>query len=286
VWEGWKAGSMAFRAFHTPAFPRLVLGRVWVATEGLFQHRESTLNVEGSCEKGSLKSILGPEHMKARCLIPGVVLAALALAAPALWAQDGLGGAIARLGTTRGFLHEPFEQRLAAADFDKDQKPDGAVLVDTGQFDGQKTFRIELHVSAGNDSDLTFESNDLAPAISTLDVNQDGAPDIVVEEAFTHKRLYVWLNDGHGTFRKARTEDFPSTGRDGPYEFNAPSLAQDCPALYLPSKLGSELSIARAAAPSLDSCASGQQVRPITSAAQTRADEPNPSRGPPSLPSL
>ena len=224
--------------------------------------------------------------MRARSLYLRIVLAALALAVPPLWAQDGIGGAILRLEDTRGLPHQPFEQRLAAADLDKDEKPDGAVLIDTGQSHGQRAYRIELHVTAGNDSDLTFESNDSAPAISALDVNQDGAPDIVVEEAFTHKRLYVWLNDGHGTFRKARIEDFPSTGRDGPYEFEAPSLAQDCPALYLPSKLGSELVIARAGAPSLDSSTSGQSVRPLVSARLTQADEPNPSRGPPSLLSL
>ncbi len=224
--------------------------------------------------------------MKARCLIPGFVFAVLSLAAPPLSAQDGLGGAISRLEITKSFLHQPFEQKLAAADFDNDQKPDGAVIVDTGQFDGQKIFRIELHVTAGNNIDLTFESNNLAPAISALDVNQDGAPDIVVEESFTHKRLYVWLNDGHGAFRKARTEDFPSTGRDGPYQFKAPSLAQDSPALYLPSKLGSELSIARAAAPSFDSLADGRQIRPVAPAFQTKADAPNPTRGPPSFLSL
>ena len=224
--------------------------------------------------------------MKMRSLYLRFVLAAFTLAVPHLLAQDGIGGAIVRFGDTRGLLDQPFEQRLAAADFDKDQKPDGAVLVDTGPFDGQKTFRIELHVTGGNDSDLTFESSDLAPAISALDVNQDGAPDIVVEEAFTHKRLYVWLNDGHGAFRKARIEDFPSTGRDGPYEFKAPSLAQDNPALYQPSKLGSELAIARAAGPFRDSSTSGQPVRLLVSARRMQADKPNPSRGPPSLLSL
>lgn len=224
--------------------------------------------------------------MKARSLYLRFVLAALALAAPSLWAQDGLQGAISRLGATSSLLNEPFEQRLAAADFDDDQKPDGAVLVNTGQFDGQKIFRIELHVTAGNDSDLTFESNDSAPAISALDVNQDGALDIVVEEAFTHKRLYVWLNDGHGAFRKARIEEFPYMGRDGPYQVKAPSLAQECPALYLPSKLGSELSIARAAAPSFGSLAAGRHLRPVSPAFQTQNDAPNPTRGPPAFLSL
>ncbi len=224
--------------------------------------------------------------MKARCLISGFVLATLSLAMPSLWAQDGMGGALSRLGVTRSLLNGGFEQRLAAADFDNDQKPDGAVLVDTGQFDGRKTFRIELHVTAGNDSDLTFESNDFAPAISALDVNQDGAPDIVVEESFTHKLLYVWLNDGRGAFRKARTEDFPSAGRDGPYQVKAPPLGQDSPALYLPSKLGSELSIAKAAAPLFGSLAAGRHLRPVSPAFQTQTDAPNPTRGPPSFLSL
>jgi hypothetical protein len=224
--------------------------------------------------------------MKARSLILRFVLAALALTAPSLWAQDGLDGALSRLGATTNLLHEPFGQRLVAADFDNDQKPDGAVLLDSGQFQGQKTFRIEFHVTARNDSELSFESNEPALSISALDVNQDGAPDIVVEQSFTHKRLHVWLNDGHGSFRNVRIEDFPSADRESPYQFKAPSLAQDFPTLYLPSKLGSELAIVRAAAPPFGSSTSGQHIRPIASARQTRADEPNPSRGPPSLLSL
>src|ERR1019366_1617741 len=246
----------------------------------------STPNVRGSCEEVKFESILGPEHMKARSPILRFVLVVLALTAPSLWAQDGLGGALSRLGATTDLLHEPFEQRLAAADFDNDQKPDGAVLLDTGHFQGQKTFRIELHVTARNNSELSFESNEPALAITSSDINHDGAPDIVVEQTFTHKRLHVWLNDGHGSFHKARIEDFPSTDGESPFQFKAPSLAQDLPTLCLPSKLGSEPAIVRAAAPSFGSSTSGQHIRPIASTRQTRADEPNPSRGPPSLLSL
>jgi len=243
-------------------------------------------DVEEPCEEAPLKSILGPEHMKARSRYLRFVLAALVLAVPSLRAQDGLGGAMARLDTSGCLLHDQFEQRLVAADFDNDKKPDGAVLLDAGQFHGHKTFRIELHVTAGNDTEFSFESSEPALAISTSDVNQDGAPDIVVEQAFTHKRLHVWLNDGHGSFNKARVEDFPSTGRDGPYQLKGPSLGQDCPALCLPSKLGSELAVVRAAAPSVVSSTSGRHIRPIASVAHSRADAPIPSRGPPSLLSL
>ena len=224
--------------------------------------------------------------MKARPLILRFVLAALALTAPSLWAQDGLGGALSRLGATRSLLHGPFEQRLVAADFDNDQKPDGAVLLNTGQFDGQKIFRIELHVTTGNDTEFSFESSEPGLAIATLDVNQDGAPDIVVEQTLSHKRLHVWLNDGRGSFRKARVEDFPSSGSEGPYQVGAPSSGQECPALCLPSKLGPELAVAKGAVPSFGSSISGQHVRPIESAVQARANALNPSRGPPSFLSL
>ena len=224
--------------------------------------------------------------MKARSLILRFVLVVLALTAPSLWAQDGLDGALSRLKATRSLFHEPFDQRLVAADFDNDQKPDGAVLLNTGQFHGQKTFRIELHVTAGNDTEFSFESSEPALAITSLDVNQDGAPDIVVEQALTHKRLHVWLNDGRGSFSKARAEDFPSSGRESPYQIGAPSLGQECPALYLPFKLGPELVVAKCAVPSFGSSVSGQLTRPIDSAVQTRANALNSSRGPPSFLSL
>jgi hypothetical protein len=224
--------------------------------------------------------------MNMRTFISRSVLAALALIAPSLWAQDGLVGALSRLGATASLLHEPFEQKLVAADFDHDQKPDAAVLLDTGQFHGQKTFRIELHVTARNNSELCFESDEPALAITSSDINHDGAPDIVVEQTFTHKRLHVWLNDGHGTFRKAHIEDFAAADGENLYQFKTPSLAQDFPTLYLPSKLGSELAIVRAASPSFGSSTSGRHIRPTASARLRQADDPNPSRGPPALLSL
>ena len=66
--------------------------------------------------------------------------------------------------------------------------------------------RIELYLSAGENRDLVFAANDPALTISAQDVNQDGIPDLIVEQAFTHKRIQVWLNDGHGKFRRVRVE--------------------------------------------------------------------------------
>ena len=224
--------------------------------------------------------------MKARTFIPRFMLATLSLIAPSLCAQDGLGGALSRLGSAGSLLKEPFEQRLAAEDFDNDQKPDGALLLNTGQFQGQKTFRIELHVTARNNSELSFESNETALAITSSDVNQDGAPDIVIEQSFTHKRLHVWLNDGHGSFHKTCLGDFPSMGREGPDKLRAPFLEQEYPAFYLPSRVDSERIVVKAAATSFDSSVSDRSSRPIASTFRTRNDEPNPSRGPPSTFSL
>jgi hypothetical protein len=137
----------------------------------------------------------------------GIVLFVAALCAPALRAQDGLRGAVAH--HSRASLRE-FPAQIAAADFDNDQVPDGAILLETGRLNGRRSFRIEVHLTQATNSAITFSSGESGLSISTPDVNQDGAPDIVIEKAFTHERLQVYLNDGHGAFRKARAEDYPS----------------------------------------------------------------------------
>jgi hypothetical protein len=106
--------------------------------------------------------------------------------------------------------------QIAAADFDNDQNPDGAILLETGILNGTRAFRIEFHLTASKNMGITFCSAESGLAISAVDVNQDGAPDIVIENAFTHRRLQVFLNDGHGAFRKARAEDYPSPDPSAP----------------------------------------------------------------------
>jgi hypothetical protein len=173
-------------------------------------------------------------------------LAALALVCPLVRAQDGLRGALPETGNARTLLHRTLGQKLAAADFDNDQRPDGAVLLDAGEFlTGGQLFRIRLHLSTAQDQDLIFESPETGLTISALDVNQDGAPDLVVEQALTGKRLGIWLNDGHGKFRPARVEDFPAS-TDAPGSWQSPHEGQDYLVLALPSRTGydSPISIA------------------------------------------
>lgn len=170
--------------------------------------------------------------MKFRYSIFGTLLSLLVLFLPAARAQDGLRGALSRHaeplpGTLRS-VHE-----LAIADFDRDDKPDGAVLSHVGFLNGQSLFRIELHLSADKNSAITFSTAERSLTISGLDVNGDGVPDIVVEKAFTRQRVLIYLNDGHGAFRNASIETYPMPDPSAPQ--CGTRLTQDLPLRLLAS---------------------------------------------------
>ncbi len=221
--------------------------------------------------------------MKLRPSIYGIVVTMLLMFVPALRAQDGLPGALAReAAMTRVPLG--FEEPLAAADFDNDKRPDGALLL-PGEFsDGQRSFRIELHVTAGNNDVITFTTAEGGLSISALDVNRDGAPDIVIEKAFTHERLQVYLNDGHGAFHKARLEDFALPDPSAPqWQSHTALFSQN---VYLPRTRGSEpTSLQKAVHLDLDDT-QGRDLRLDVPRVQSSASAESPSRAPPSVPTL
>jgi hypothetical protein len=206
----------------------------------------------------------------------------LAFLTPVIWAQDGIQGALSRIEAPAQLLHHTFSQQIVAGDFDNDQRPDGAVLLDVGQINGQRSFRLEIHLSTGTNTGFAFSSPESALSISALDVNADGLPDIIVQKAFTHERLQVWLNDGHGSFRKVNSENYPSrTG--APTQFQARTPEQNGPANWLPAKVGTEV----ADVPSRPLCAPDSfGLRNLWSElllAHSLPRAPNPARGPPSL---
>ncbi|WP_348262662.1 VCBS repeat-containing protein [Telmatobacter sp. DSM 110680] len=170
--------------------------------------------------------------MRLRSTILCIAFIALASFASSAKAEDGLSGALSE-ARARSLLTN--ELKIAAADFDNDQRPDGAVLQRGGPFEGRGSFRIRLHFTAGQDRDLTFQSSESSLTISALDVNQDGIPDLVVEQIFTHKRLQIWLNDGHGQFRQARVQDFPFSG-ESPCKWTSSILQTNWPVLALPTR--------------------------------------------------
>ena len=217
--------------------------------------------------------------MKLRC-VKLVVAAVLTLTASEVCAQDGLEGALSHANLVSPA--NSFTQTLAVADFDGDNKPDGAVLVGFGAR-YQSSFRtIELHFTGRGNIDLVFESNESALAISALDVNGDGVTDIVVEQPFTHKRLQVWLNDGHGGFRKVRSEDFPSTDVGNQERLQSASPRLDCPTLSLPPQRGFEIALSAVSGLLYSASSSGKQALVFASAVEeTRAAAPNSPRAPP-----
>jgi hypothetical protein len=221
--------------------------------------------------------------MKARSFALEIVVAVLALMAPSLWAQDGLEGALSRADlTSPASLVTPFRQTLAAADFDGDNKPDGAVLVDHDWLRPQIAFRtIELHFTGRLNTNLALESNETTLAISAFDVNSDGATDIVVEQPFTHKRLQVWLNDGRGGFHKGRIEDFPAGSNPASERIGLPSSRPDCPAVCLARQRGFEIAILTACPSSYHSSSTCQRALRVVSRVSSPAGAPNSPRAPP-----
>lgn len=131
-----------------------------------------------------------------------LVLAVLvALSASCLCAQDGLEGALSRAD-----LVPTFGTTLAIADFDHDNRPDGAVLLKSDRSRGT-TFRIELHYSTRANIEVAFKSTESLHGITALDIDNDTDADVVVEQPITHRRLHVWLNDGHGSFTESQVVD-------------------------------------------------------------------------------
>jgi len=159
-------------------------------------------------------------HAKIRChtmrvqspSVNFLVAIILLLASPFLRAQDGVQGAFEQAGHT-GFARlrlEPIHgSTLAVADFDGDNKLDGAVILETGPFLASTSFQIDLHFTDRRNQNISFESSESDITVAALDIDRDGDFDIVIEQSLTHKRLQIWLNDGHGNFEKGRVEDFP-----------------------------------------------------------------------------
>lgn len=179
--------------------------------------------------------------MDTRFLSANVVLATfLIVAAPIVRAQDGVQGALREFNRTTSSrqilgLSGP---TLAIADFDGDNEPDGAILLKSSPL-GQGNFEIELHLTGHSDSDIKVNSLESALTVEALDIDHDGDIDLVIEESISHKRLQIWVNDGHGKFEKGRLEDFPSAAAPTPEQVRSPERL-DLPALSLPAQRGFE----------------------------------------------
>jgi hypothetical protein len=176
------------------------------------------------------------------------------------------------------------EGKVAAADFDSDEKPDGAVLLPAGQINGQRDFRIEFHVTGGRNTSIQFSSPEAELSIAAVDVNRDGAPDIVIEKAFSHERVQVYLNNGRGEFKKT-SERFVAPDDSGP-QWRAAGAPQNLLPDSLSPTRGSELPVTRAAIFIGPQNASHHTFWREDGLAGCGVRAPSPSRAPPSLISL
>lgn len=180
--------------------------------------------------------------MDTRFLTPKFFLAAfLILAAPIVRAQDGFQGALGEFTRTNslGQIARLSSPTLTIADFDGDNKPDGAILLRSNADLGKGNFAIELHLTGHHNSEIWFHSPESSLMIEALDIDHDGAIDLIIEESISHKRLQVWINDGHGNFEKGRLEDFPSV-TDSIRDRISCSERLDSPVLSLPTQRGFE----------------------------------------------
>jgi hypothetical protein len=273
VIDALEAHEIRRRAFSSHLFSQLMC-------EGIRFHF-ATLHLSELGERNYTRR----DWMKIRRYIYWSALAALLLLTSNGRAQDGLRGALSRFESPARLLQHTFSQQIAAADFDKDQRPDGAVLLNTGQTNGQNSFRIEVHLTAGTNTGFTFSSAESAISISALDVNADGAPDIVVQQTFTHKRLQVWLNDGHASFRKVNSDNYQAQ-TEGPTQFQAHPPGQYGSAIWLPAKVKVELAEARSTPLSAADNFGGHHLWPEVLLAHSAHCALNPPRGPPSIPSI
>jgi hypothetical protein len=214
--------------------------------------------------------------MSQRSLCAKLVIAAcLALFAPCLWAQDGAQGALSKVA-----LDGPFQRTLVVANLDDDKKLDGAVLLDSSY----GRFKIQLHFTDRPDAELTFEAiGQKKLSLTAWDIDNDGDTDLVVEEAFTHKPLRVWINEGHGDFHEGRLQDFLSLAAETHEQLQPPINQRDGGALCLLVERGFESGILTA--PQFGRPPSGdrsQVLRPVLFA-DSRVRIPTSSRAPPLL---
>ena len=165
-----------------------------------------------------------------------LLIAALCVS-PFLFAQDGVKGALFQtsLGTS-------LSRSVAVADLDGDNEPDGAILINSQRVGAHTDIKIELHFSGRSNTELNFESTGQAFVVRAWDIDHDGANDLVVEDAFTHKPLYVWINEGHGDFHQGNLQDFPLLAFGAENQLQSPSSHPEC-LFCLPPQGGFEISV-------------------------------------------
>jgi hypothetical protein len=170
--------------------------------------------------------------------IANKILGLFCLMGPSLLASEGLDRAIQRVPWS-----DPIGGKLAVADFDRDQKQDGAVLLRPNHSSGSGRYSLEVHFSNRPHIDIPFDSIAGAIGVTARDVDHDNDSDLVVEQQFSSKGVKVWLNDGDGDFHEGRVEDYPELGHNNPVGIAAPSVRPRLLAIAPPTRSATLLAV-------------------------------------------
>lgn len=99
--------------------------------------------------------------------------------------------------------------QLAISDFDGDFHPDLARVQAGTTTSGNTDYWIQLQLSAAGPQSIRV----VAPAgglqIEARDVNGDHAVDLVLTTTSLRQPVAIFLNDGHGSFSRVASSDFP-----------------------------------------------------------------------------
>ena len=207
-----------------------------------------------------------------------ILLCAVAVVclAPFLSAQDGLKEALSQTN-----LAMPVGHTLAVADLDGDDKADGAILLDSRWVGANNSIKIQLHFTGRPNAELSFESAGHALTVRAWDIDHDGDIDLVIEDAFTHRPLRVWINEGHGDFHEGRLQDYPSIALDADNQLQSPYNRPDCLALWVTPQRSFEVSMMTVHRLGRPPCIGKSSAPVIVSQAVSRARASQPSRAPP-----
>jgi len=103
--------------------------------------------------------------------------------------------------------------QFAIEDFDGDNRPDIAIVVEGRSGAADNHYRIRFQLSSGGSQNIDLTAPVGGLDLSSRDVNGDDFLDVVVTTAGTNRPVAVLLNDGAGTFTASDPSAFPGAFR-------------------------------------------------------------------------
>jgi len=106
--------------------------------------------------------------------------------------------------------------QLAISDFDGDFHPDLASVEAGTTISGNTDYWIQLQLSAAGPQSIRLVAPSGGLQIEARDVNGDHAVDLVLTTTSLRQPVAIFLNDGHGSFSRVASSDFPEAFSKSP----------------------------------------------------------------------